>query len=179
MKWNEPAEKKFKQLLSRLPIFHRNIAEQVVMKKAEELAKKNHLIILCGHYEGVDERIIEEIVDEEISIGDFVLTGGELPALVLADCIVRMLPGVLASDESFERESHYASLLEYPQYTRPKEWHGMEVPEVLLSGHHANIEAWRREQSLARTLTRRPELLDTAELSKKELEMLKKLRQKN
>lgn len=147
--------------------------------RVKELAAMDSLALLCGHYEGVDERIIEEIVDEEISIGDFVLTGGELPALVLADCIVRMLPGVLASDESFERESHYASLLEYPQYTRPNEWHGMEVPEVLLSGHHANIEAWRREQSLARTLTRRPELLDTAELSKKELEMLKKLRQKN
>ncbi len=147
--------------------------------RVKELAAMDSLALLCGHYEGVDERIIEEIVDEEISIGDFVLTGGELPALVLADCIVRMLPGVLASDESFERESHYASLLEYPQYTRPNKWHGMEVPEVLLSGHHANIEAWRREQSLARTLTRRPELLDTAELSKKELEMLKKLRQKN
>jgi len=127
----------------------------------------------------VDERIIEEIVDEEISIGDYVLTGGELPALVLADCIIRMLPGVLASDESFERESHFASMLEYPQYTRPYEWHGMEVPEVLLSGHHANIEAWRREQSLARTLSRRPELLDTAELCKKDLELLKKLRQKH
>jgi len=147
--------------------------------RAKELAAMDALALLCGHYEGVDERIIEEIVDEEISIGDFVLTGGELPALVLADCVTRLLPGVLASDESFERESHYASLLEYPQYTRPYDWHGMEVPEVLLSGHHANIEAWRREQSLARTLARRPEMLDAAELSKKELELLEKLRHKN
>ncbi len=147
--------------------------------RAKELAAMDALALLCGHYEGVDERIIEEIVDEEISIGDFVLTGGELPALILADCVTRLLPGVLASDESFERESHYASLLEYPQYTRPYDWHGMEVPEVLLSGHHANIEAWRREQSLARTLARRPEMLDAAELSKKELELLEKLRHKN
>jgi tRNA (guanine37-N1)-methyltransferase len=144
-----------------------------------QLAAMDNIALLCGHYEGVDERILAEIVDEEISIGDYVLTGGELPALVLTDCITRMLPGVLASDESFEQESHYSSLLEYPQYTRPYDWHGVEVPEILISGHHANIEQWRREQSLARTLQRRPEMLDKAELDKKDHEILKKLRQKN
>jgi tRNA (guanine37-N1)-methyltransferase len=151
----------------------------LTQERVKELAALDNVALLCGHYEGVDERIIEEIVDEEISIGDFVLTGGELPALVLADCITRMLPGVLASDEAFEKESHYASLLEYPQYTRPYEWHGAEVPEVLLSGHHANIETWRREQSLARTLARRPEMLDSADLDKKDKDFIKKLRQKS
>ena len=135
-----------------------------------------NIAILCGHYEGVDERVIEEIVDEEISIGDYVLTGGELPALVLADSITRMLPGVLASDEAFQQESHYSSLLEYPQYTRPYEWHGKTVPDVLLTGHHANIMKWRREQSLTRTFQRRAEMLETAELDKKDKAFLAKLR---
>lgn len=143
--------------------------------RVKELAKLDNIAILCGHYEGIDERVIEELVDEEISIGDYVLTGGELPALVLADSISRMLPGVLANDEAFEQESHYSSLLEYPQYTRPYEWHGKKVPDVLLTGHHANITKWRREQSLTRTFDRRPEMLENAELDKKDKEFLKNL----
>lgn len=127
--------------------------------KVKELAKMDNIAILCGHYEGVDERVIEAIVDEEISIGDYVLTGGELPALVLSDSVARMLPGVLANDEAMEKESHYSGLLEYPQYTKPAVWNDMPVPEVLLSGHHANIEKWRNEQSLNRTKERRPDLL--------------------
>lgn len=126
--------------------------------KVKELAKLPNIALLCGHYEGIDERIIESVVDEEISIGDYVLTGGELPALVLADSVARMLPGVLANDEAMEKESHYNGLLEYPQYTKPAVWNGMEVPDVLLSGHHANIEKWRNEQSLKRTKEKRPDL---------------------
>lgn len=129
-------------------------------QKAIEMSKLSHLIILCGHYEGVDERIIEKIVDEEISIGDYVLTGGELPALVLADTIVRLCDGVLSDSECFEQESHFNGLLEYPQYTRPEEWEGKKVPEVLLSGHHANVEKWRAEQSLERTKVKRPDLYE-------------------
>lgn len=131
----------------------------LTQEKVKELAKKDNIAILCGHYEGVDERVIEAIVDEEISIGDYVLTGGELPALVLSDSVARMLPGVLANDEAMEKESHYNGLLEYPQYTKPAVWNGMEVPEVLLSGHHANIEKWRNEQSLKRTKEKRPDLI--------------------
>jgi tRNA (guanine37-N1)-methyltransferase len=116
----------------------------LTQQRVKELSQLDNIALLCGHYEGVDERVIEEIVDEEISVGDYVLTGGELPALMLSDSIARMLPGVLASDEAFELESHYAGLLEYPQYTRPFEWHGRQVPGILLSGHHANIERWRR-----------------------------------
>lgn len=148
----------------------------LTQEHVKALSTMDNIALLCGHYEGVDERIIEEIVDEEISIGDYVLTGGELPALVLADSITRILPGVLASDEAFEQESHYSSLLEYPQYTRPYDWHGVEVPEVLLSGHHANIVQWRREQSLKRTWERRPEMLKRAELDKKDKEFLSKQR---
>lgn len=144
-------------------------------QRVKELAKMDNIAILCGHYEGIDERVIEELVDEEISIGDYVLTGGELPALVLADSITRMLPGVLASDEAFEEESHYNGLLEYPQYTRPYEWHGKTVPDVLLTGHHANIMKWRREQSLKRTRDRRPDLLEKAELDRKDLKILQSL----
>ena len=128
--------------------------------KAKELAAMDHLVILCGHYEGVDTRIIEEIVDEEISIGDFVLTGGELPACILVDAVARLVDGVLAAPECYENESHSNGLLEYPQYTRPVDFRGRTVPEVLLSGHHANIEKWRAEQSLAVTRRLRPELLD-------------------
>ncbi len=128
-------------------------------KIAKEYLNKNHIIILCGHYEGVDERIIEEIVDEELSVGDYVLTGGELPALVVCDCVSRMVPGVLSSEECFSEESHFNGKLEYPQYTRPPVFMGREVPEVLLSGHHANIEKWRQEQSLIRTKLKRPDLL--------------------
>ena len=129
-------------------------------ERVKELAKLDNIALLCGHYEGVDERVIEAIVDEEISIGDYVLTGGELPALVLADSVARMLPGVLANDEAMENESHYNGLLEYPQYTKPSEWNGMAVPDVLLSGNHANIAKWRAEQSLKRTKERRPDLLE-------------------
>lgn len=136
--------------------------------KAKELATHEHLVILCGHYEGVDERIIEEIVDEEISIGDYVLTGGELPAMVLIDTVSRMIDGVLDSSETASVESHYDGLLEYPQYTRPPEFMGRTVPEILSSGHHANIEKWRREQSLLRTAKKRPDLLKNAVLTPKE-----------
>ena len=145
-------------------------------EKAVELAKYENLAILCGHYEGVDERVIEEIVDEEISVGDYVLTGGELPALIIADCVARMLPGVLPNEDAFMLESHYSSLLEHPQYTRPYEWRGRQVPEVLISGHHANIEKWQREESLKRTFERRPDLLEKAQLTKKDLEYLETLK---
>jgi len=128
-------------------------------KKVVELSKEKHLILLCGHYEGVDERIIEEIVDEEISIGDYVLTGGEIPAMVLIDSVSRLVPDVLPSEDAYKNESHYNGLLEYPQYTRPYEFMGRKVPDILLSGHHAKIEEWRKEQSLKRTLKKRPDLL--------------------
>ncbi len=127
---------------------------------AVRLSGEKRLFLLCGHYEGVDERVLEEIVDEEISIGDYVLTGGELPALVLTDAVVRLCDGVLSDEVCFEEESHFSGLLEYPQYTRPAVWHGREVPPVLLSGHHANIAAWRQEQSLSRTKEKRPDLLE-------------------
>lgn len=135
---------------------------------AKEFAKEEDLIFLCGHYEGVDERILEEIVTDPVSIGDYVLTGGELPAMVMMDAISRMVPGVLTNDSSKEMESHEGNLLEYPQYTRPAVFHGKEVPAVLLSGHHANIEKWRREQSIERTKKYRPDLLKKAELTEKE-----------
>ena len=126
---------------------------------ARELkARYDHLILVCGHYEGIDQRFIDECVDEEISIGDFVLTGGEIPAMAVADAVCRMVPGVLPDEEAFTAESHWDGLLEHPQYTRPENWRGREVPEVLLSGHHANIEAWRREMSLRRTKKDRPDL---------------------
>lgn len=136
--------------------------------RVKELAQLENIAILCGHYEGVDERVIEALQPEEISVGDYVLTGGELPALIVADSIARMLPGVLSDEECFTEESHYRSLLEYPQYTHPAEWQGRAVPEVLLSGHHAKVEAWRREQSLKRTLERRPDMLENAELDKED-----------
>jgi len=120
----------------------------------------DRLIIVCGRYEGIDERFIEECVDEEISIGDFVLTGGEIPAMVIADAVCRLVPGVLPDDECFINESHWNGLLEYPQYTRPEVWHDRRVPEVLLSGHHANIEKWQQEQSLERTKERRPDMFE-------------------
>ena len=142
----------------------------------KELAQMTNIAILCGRYEGVDQRVIDEIVDEEISIGDYVVTGGEMPAMILADAVSRMLPGVLSEPEGFMGESHYNGLLEYPQYTKPPVWHDMEVPEVLASGHHANIKKWQREKALERTLERRPELLETAELTKKEKEYIENLK---
>ncbi len=144
----------------------------LTQQRALELSKMGNIAILCGHYEGVDERVIEEIADEEISCGDYVLTGGELPALTLADCIARMVPGVLPKEEAYTNESHFASLLEAPQYTRPYEWRGRTVPDILLSGNHAAVAAWKRQQSLLRTKQRRPDLLEKADLSKSDLEFL-------
>ena len=144
-------------------------------KIAEELAQEEDLVFLCGHYEGIDERALELIATDYLSIGDYVLTGGELPAMVMIDCISRLIPGVLNNDTSAEFESFHDNLLEYPQYTRPEEYRGLRVPDILLSGHHKNIETWRREQSIKRTLERRPDLLAEASLSKKEAEYLKKL----
>ena len=135
----------------------------LTQKTAERLRNEEHLIILCGHYEGIDERIIEEIVDEEISIGDYVLTGGELPAMVLIDCISRLVEGVLSSEDSYSNESHYNGLLEYPQYTRPPEFKGRSVPDILVSGHHANIEKWRFLQMLERTREKRPDMFEKYE----------------
>lgn len=144
----------------------------LTQEKVKELAGYGHIAVLCGHYEGVDERVIEEYVDEQISIGDFVLTGGELPALMLCDAVARMAPGVLSSDECFEEESHFGGLLEYPQYSRPAVWRGRAVPQVLLSGHHENIQKWRRQQSLLRTYKSRPDLLKTADLTKEDQRFL-------
>ncbi len=135
-------------------------------EKCHSLASLPHIMLLCGHYEGIDERVIEEIVDEELSIGDYVLTGGELGAMVVVDSVSRLLPGVLASSECFEEESLSDRLLEYPQYTRPPVWRGREVPPVLLSGHHANIVKWRGEERLRRTKSKRPDLLEDAQAEK-------------
>ena len=140
---------------------------------AKDLAQEKDLILLCGHYEGVDERVLEEIVTDYVSIGDYVLTGGELPAMVMVDTISRLVPGVLHNDVSAEFESFQDNLLEYPQYSRPEEWHGKKVPPVLMSGHHANIEKWRREQSILRTYERRPDLLEKSNLTEKEKKWLK------
>lgn len=148
----------------------------LTQERVKELSKLDNIALLCGHYEGIDERVIEALEPEEISVGDYVLTGGELPALIVADSVARMLPGVLSDDECFEEESHYNSLLEYPQYTHPSSWQGREVPDVLLSGHHAKVEKWRREKSLERTYSRRPDMLDRAQLTKSDLEFLSKLK---
>lgn len=148
----------------------------LTQERVKELAKLDNIALLCGHYEGIDERVIEELQPEEISVGDYVLTGGELPALIVADSVSRMLPGVLSDDECFEEESHYNSLLEYPQYTHPSVWNGREVPEVLLSGHHANVEKWRREKSLERTFNRRPDMLDNACLTEDDKTFLSNLK---
>lgn len=144
---------------------------------AEKLSQEENLVFLCGHYEGIDERIIEEIVTDEISLGDFVLTGGELAAITIIDAVSRLVPGVLGKEDSFANESFSDGLLEYPQYTRPPVFHGKEVPEILLSGHHANIAKWRREQSLIRTVKKRPDLLETAELTAKERQFVERLRE--
>ncbi len=142
-------------------------------KMAEELSQEEDLILLCGHYEGIDERVLEEVVTDYVSIGDYVLTGGELPAMVMVDAVSRLVPGVLHNDVSAEFESFQDNLLEYPQYSRPEEWHGKKVPPVLLSGHHANIEKWRREQSIIRTYERRPDLLEKSKLTEKEKNWLR------
>lgn len=147
----------------------------LTQQRVKELSKLDNLVLLCGHYEGIDERVIEELDPEEISVGDYVLTGGELPALILADSVSRMLPGVLSDDECFEEESHFNSLLEYPQYTHPSSWNGRDVPEILLSGHHAKVDEWRRQKSLERTYRRRPDMLERAKLDKKDEAFLSKL----
>ena len=143
---------------------------------AKEFALEEDLVFLCGHYEGIDERVLEEIVTDYVSIGDYVLTGGELPAMVMMDSISRMVPGVLNNQESGETESFSGNLLEYPQYSCPEEWHGKKVPEVLLSGHHANVDKWRREQSIIRTAKWRPDLLPKADLTNKEWNEVRRLR---
>lgn len=142
------------------PLFHQAMAK--------EMAGEEALVLLCGHYEGVDERVLEEIVTDYVSVGDYVLTGGELPAMVMVDAISRMVPGVLTNQESGETESLEGGLLEYPQYSRPREWMGREVPEVLMSGDHVKIQEWRREQSILRTKKHRPDLLKSADLTIKE-----------
>lgn len=147
----------------------------LTQKRAVELAAMPGICVLCGHYEGVDERVLEALVDEQISIGDYVLTGGELPALTLVDCVARLVPGVLSDEICFTEESHFSGLLEYPQYTRPAVWEGREVPEVLLTGHHANIAGWRHRQALERTLRRRPDMLKGAALSPEDRACLERL----
>ncbi|MBR2916579.1 MAG: tRNA (guanosine(37)-N1)-methyltransferase TrmD, partial [Clostridia bacterium] len=142
---------------------------------AKRLSKKEHLVILCGHYEGVDQRILDEIVDAEISVGDYVLTGGEIAAMAVVDATARLIPGVLSSDGCFSEESHFDGLLEYPQYTRPAVWNGKEVPEVLQSGNHKLIEKWKREKSIENTYKKRKGMLNKAKLSEKEWEFVKNL----
>ena len=146
-------------------------------RMAEELAQEEEIVFLCGHYEGIDERVLEEIVDEEVSIGDYVLTGGELPALVIMDAVSRLVGGVLHNEDSAEFDSFHDNLLEYPQYSRPEVWRDKAVPPILMSGHHANVEKWRREQSLIRTLERRPDLLENANLTKQDKNFLAKLKE--
>ena len=150
--------------------------ERFTQKKAEELASDEHLIFICGHYEGFDERIRKYLVTDELSLGDFVLTGGETAAMVMIDAVVRLLPGALPKASSHEDDSFSSGLLEFPQYTRPEDFRGMKVPDVLLSGNHAKIAEWRREQSLKRTLERRPDLLETAKLSENDLKTLENLK---
>ncbi len=162
--------------VSRLPVIllspqGRLFSQQV----AQELSRYSHMVLICGHYEGVDERVHEHLITDEISIGDYVLTGGELPAMVVIDAVLRLVPGVLGSEESPLDDSHASGLLEYPQYTRPPVYRGWAVPEVLLSGDHARIARWRREQVVRRTLERRPDLLEKAELSSEERQMVESL----
>jgi len=143
---------------------------------AEELARYSEMVLICGHYEGVDERVREHLVTDEVSIGDYVLSGGELAAMVLVDAVVRQLPGALGAEEAVREDSHSSGLLEYPQYTRPRVFQGWEVPQVLLSGNHAEIARWRREQSIIRTLRRRPDLLERADLSREERMLLERMK---
>ena len=142
--------------------------ETLTQKKAEQLAKEDELILLCGHYEGVDQRALDLCIDEELSIGDFVVTGGEIPAMAITDAVCRLVPGVLSDAACFEDESHWAGTLEYPQYSRPAEWHGLRVPDILLSGDHAKVARWRRKQSILRTRERRPDLYAALRLDSKE-----------
>ena len=144
-------------------------------KMAEDFAKEDELVLLCGHYEGIDERVLEEIVTDYVSAGDYVLTGGELPAMMIVDAVSRLIPGVLHNDVSAEFESFQDNLLEYPQYSRPEIWHDKQVPPILLSGHHANVEKWRREQSVIRTAKWRPDLLEGAGLTMKERELAEEI----
>ncbi len=143
---------------------------------AKTLTEHNHIVLLCGHYEGIDQRVLDMIVDAEISIGDFVLTGGEIPAMAVIDAVSRMIPGVLANETSYSDESHFSGLLEHPQYTRPEEFMGVKIPDVLLSGHHANINKWKREQALKNTYLKRPDMLESAELSKSDIEYIEELK---
>ncbi|MDO4297288.1 MAG: tRNA (guanosine(37)-N1)-methyltransferase TrmD [Lachnospiraceae bacterium] len=167
----EPVMRAYEDLISRIVskprVIYLTPQGQVFRQQmAEEFAKEEDLIFLCGHYEGIDERVLEEIVTDYVSIGDYVLTGGELPAMVMMDAIARMVPGVLSNQESGQTESFQGNLLEYPQYSRPEDWRGKKVPPVLMSGHHGNVDRWRRNQSLLRTLRVRPELLMGAEFDK-------------
>ncbi len=176
----EPIYRAYEELKSRIsgeaPVIYLTPQGRVFNQKmACAYAKEENLVFLCGHYEGVDERIIDAIVTDQVSIGDYVLTGGELPAMVMMDAIARMVPGVLSNEESGKSESFSEGLLEYPQYSRPEEWRGLEVPEVLLSGHHGKVERWRREQSLMRTAKERPDLLKEADLDSEDREFLSKL----
>jgi len=174
----EPVYKAYESILDKLNIVDSNLEKKIkplrvvyltpqgstfTQRMAEDFSEEEDLILLCGHYEGIDERVLEEIVTDYISIGDYVLTGGELPAMVMVDAIARLVPGVLSNEVSAEFESFQDNLLEYPQYSRPEEWHGKKVPEVLLSGHHANIGKWRHEQAVIRTRERRPDLLDNCD----------------
>lgn len=143
---------------------------------AVDLSKFQHIVILCGHYEGIDQRVLDMIVDAEISIGDFVLTGGEIPAMAVIDAVSRMIPGVLANENSYSDESHFSGLLEYPQYTRPEEFMGVKIPDVLISGHHANINRWKRQEALRNTYLKRPDMLETAELTKEDIKFLEELK---
>jgi len=154
----------------------RTITQAVIKEYA---ANYDNILLICGHYEGVDQRVLDEIVDEEISLGDFVLTGGEIAAMAFADAILRLCDGVLADTSCFTEESHWNGLLEHPQYTKPAVWHEREVPEVLLSGHHKNIEIYRRQQSIKNTYLKRPDMLKTADLDKKDLEYLRTLEEEN
>lgn len=175
----EPVCLAYESVAERLPGKHRVLymspqGKVFDQEMAKELAKEEDLIFLCGHYEGIDERVLEEIVTDEVSIGDYVLTGGELPALVIMDAVSRLLEGVLHNEESAQFDSFHDNLLEYPQYSRPEEWRGKKVPPILLSGHHANVERWRREQSLLRTKARRPDLLERAALTREDKKFLAK-----
>ncbi len=176
----EPVMRAWESLREELPgrvrVIYLNPQGRVFdQRMAKELALEEDLVFLCGHYEGIDERVLGEIVTDHVSIGDYVLTGGELPVLVMMDAVARMVPGVLSNQESGQSESFQGGLLEYPQYSRPEDWRGKKVPPVLLSGHHANVDRWRREQSILRTLRNRPELLETAVFDKKDRKYMRAL----